>query len=66
MQKLQRIKDNNQKRKINEKLKEQAARMGSTIEHVDRRKQGQDNQPAEHHREQQHTTTAGEKGSRNR
>ena len=40
--------------------------MGSTIEHVDRRKQGQDDQPAEHHREQQLTTTAGEKGSRNR
>ena len=39
--------------------------MGSTIEHVDRRKQGQDNQPAEHHREQQLTTRAGEKGSRN-
>ena len=40
--------------------------MGSTIEHADRRKQGKDDQPAEHHREQQLTTTAGEKGSRNR
>ena len=40
--------------------------MGSTIEHADRRKYGKDNQLAEHHREQQHETTTGEKGSRNR